>query len=220
MWVLSLAAGLAAGLIAWSIGEAMIVPEMGRMGARGETVLPPSVSGSHNGIVSFGALGAALGLGMGLVGGLIRRSFLRACVAALSGLCLGGGVGVVTSWLILPVFYKHLTDDDLTYSIITHGGVWAAVGGAAGLAFALGLGEWGRMLRATVGGAGAALLATVIYEFAGGILSPFAMTKLPVSVTWQSRLAARLLVALLVVAGVVLSAGSDDAGQVARVGKA
>ena len=189
------------------------------MAAKGETVVPPSVAGTHNGLFSFGALGAALGLGLGLAGGLIRRSFVRACLAALVGLCLGGGAGVVTSRLILPVFYKHLTDDDLTYSLMIHGGVWVAVGAAAGLAFGLGLGGWGRILRATVGGAGAALLATVIYEFAGGILSPLAMTNLPVSVTWQSRLAARLLVAVLVVAGVVLSAGSGDRGRAADDGK-
>jgi hypothetical protein len=181
--------------------------------------VPPSVRGTHNGIVSFGALGAALALGMGLVGGLTTRSFLRACLAALSGFCLGGGVGVVISWLILPFFYKHVTDDNLTYSLMIHGGIWAALGGATGLAFALGLGGWRRMLRATLGGAGGALLATVIYEFTGGILSPFAMTNLPVSLTWQSRLAARLLVAVLVVAGVVLCAGSDHEGQVAGDGK-
>jgi hypothetical protein len=213
MWVLALAAGLAAGLIAWAIGEATIMPERGRMAARGEIVVPPAVLGTHNGIVSFGALGAAMGLGMGLAGGLIKRSFLRACLTAFLGLCLGGGAAVVTSWLIIPIFYKHITDDNLTYSLMTHGGVWTAVGGTAGLAFALGLGGWGRIARAMLGGVGAALLATLIYEVAGGILSPFAMTNLPVSVTWQSRLAARLLVALLVVVGVVLSMGSGDEGQ-------
>jgi hypothetical protein len=218
-WVLALAAGLAAGVFAWAIGEATIIPEMDRMTARGEAKVPPSMRGTHNGLVSFGVLGAALGLGLGLAGGMIKRSYLRACLAALIGLFLGGGVAVVTSWLILPVYYKHLTADDLTYSLMVHGGVWAAVGGAAGLAFGLGLGGWGRMLRATVGGAGAALFATVVYEFAGGILSPLALTNQPVSVTWQSRLAARLLVAVLVVAGAVLSAGSGDAGQGAGDGK-
>jgi hypothetical protein len=213
MWALAVAAGLAAGVIAWAIGEVTIMPERGRMAARGEIVTPPSVIGTHNGIVSFGALGAALGLGMGLTGGIVRRSFLSACLAGLMGLCLGGGAGVVTSWLIIPIFYKHITDDDLTYSLMTHGGIWTAVGGTAGLAFALGLGGWGRIARAMLGGVGAALLATLIYEVAGGILSPFAMTNLPVSVTWQSRLAARLLVAVLVVVGVVLSAGSGDEGQ-------
>jgi hypothetical protein len=219
MWTLALAAGLAAGVIAWAIGEATLVPEMEHLAGRGEIKVPVSVTGTHNGIASFGALGAALGLGLGLAGGLISRSFLRACLAAAIGLFLGGGASVAVSRLILPVYYAHLTEDDLTYSLMTHSGVWAAIGGVAGLVFGLGLGGWDRMLRATVGGAGAALLATVIYEFAGGILFPLAMTNQPVSVTWQSRLVARLLVAVLVVAGVVLAAGSGDVRQGAGAGK-
>jgi hypothetical protein len=218
-WVLALISGLAAGVIAWAIGEAMIMPEMGRMAMKGETIVPPSVSGTYNAIVSFSALGAALGSALGLAGGLIRRSFLRACLGALVGLCVGGGAAALTSRLILPVFFGHLSDDDLTYSLMIHGGAWAAVGASAGFAFALGLGGRGQLLRMMVAGAGAALLATVIYEFAGGILSPFAMTNRPVSVTWQSRLAARLIVAVLVSAGLVLMAGSDDAARGAGDGK-
>jgi hypothetical protein len=214
MWMLALAVGLAAGSIAWAVGEATVMPERGRMAARGEVVVPPSVLGTHNAIVSFGALGASLGLGMGLTGGLIRRSFRRACLAGLSGMCLGGSVGVLICWLIIPLFYKHVTDDNLIYSLITHAAIWALVGGAAGLAFAIGLGGSGRIRRATAGGICAALLATIIYEIAGGIFSPFAMTNLPVSITWQSRLAARLLVAVLVVVGVVMSSvGSDNENQ-------
>jgi hypothetical protein len=219
-WVLALSAGLAAGVIAWAIGEVTLAPEMDHLAGQGEIKVPVSVTGTHNGIASFGALGAALGLGLGLAGGLISRSFLRACLAAAIGLFLGGGVSVAVSRLILPVYYAHLTEDDLTYSLMTHGVVWSAVGGVAGLAFGLGLGGgWARTLRATVGGAGAALLATVIYEFAGGILFPLAMTNQPVSVTWQSRLVARLLVTVLVVAGVVLAAGSGDVRQGAGAGK-
>ena len=217
IWMLALAAGLTAGVTAWAIGEATNVPERGRMAMKGEILPPPSVHGTHNAIYSFGALGAALGFGMGLTGGLINRSFLRAWLAALSGFCLGGGVGVITSWLIVPVFYRHVTADDLTYSLMVHGVIWTAVGGAAGLAFAMGTGGRDRLLNATVGGAVAALLATVIYEVSGGILSPFAVTSLPVSLTWESRLAARLLVAVLVVSGIVLSASSRAESQ--HVGK-
>jgi hypothetical protein len=218
-WVLALISGLAAGVIAWAIGEAMIMPEMGRMAARGEHIVPTSVRGTYNAIVSFSALGAALGSALGLAGGLIRRSFLRACLAGVIGLCVGGGAGALVSRLIVPVFFGHLSDDDLTYSLMVHGGAWTAVGASAGFAFALGLGRWGQLLPMTVAGAGGALLATVIYEFAGGILSPFAMTNRPVSVTWQSRLAARLIVAVLVSAGLVLMAGSDKAARGAGDGK-
>jgi hypothetical protein len=75
------------------------------------------------------------------------------------------------------------------------------------------------MLRTTLGGAGVALLATAVYEFAGGILFPLALSNRPVSVTWQSRLSAQLLVAVLVTADVIASAGPGDAGQGAGDGK-
>jgi hypothetical protein len=97
----------------------------------------------------------------------------------------------------------------LTYALIVHCGIWGVLGGAVGVAFGLGVGGWGRLPRVTVGGAGAALLATVIYEFVGAILFPLAMTEQPVSATRESRLLAQLLVALLVAAGAVLCAGPD-----------
>jgi hypothetical protein len=209
IWILALTVGLIAGVTSWAIGEATNVPERGRMAMKGENLPPPSVNGTHNAIFSYGALGAALGLAMGLAGGLIGQSFFRAGLASLSGLFLGGGAGVITAWLTAPFFYKHVTADDLTYSLIVHSVIWATVGGVAGFAFACGIGGRGRLLNATVGGVVGALLATVIYEFAGGILAPFAATNLPVSLTWQSRLAARLLVAVLVSSGIVLSARSS-----------
>ena len=49
------------------------------------------------------------------------------------------------------------------------------------------------------------MLAAVIYEFAGGILFPQALTDRPISQTWESRLVARLLVTVLTAVGVVLS---------------
>ena len=98
--------------------------------------------GIRNGIIAFGALGGATGLALGLAGGLIRRSALRAIAAGATGLLLGGGIGVALSWLILPIYYEHSTGGELTYSLMVHGGVWVAVGAAAGLAFGIGLGGW------------------------------------------------------------------------------
>jgi hypothetical protein len=221
-WALALSAGLAAGVIGGTIGEAALIPDSGlarRQVARGNTDPLPSAVGLRNAVVSIGTLGAAMGLGLGLAGGLIRRSVVRAVLAGATGLIAGGVAGLGMARLLVPIYYENLTADDLTYPLIVHGGTWGTAGAAAGLAFALGLGGWGRMLRVIVGGAAAALLATVIYEFAGGILFPLAWTDRPVSATWESRLAARLLVALLVAAGVVLSAGSGGEGEDAGEGK-
>ncbi len=239
-WALALAAGLAAGVIGGAIAEAALIPisdvgvraydytrkrapipkaapipDSGIAGGQGNNLglSPAAAVGLRNAVFSYGTLGAALGLGLGLAGGLIHRSLFRTVLAGATGLVLGGVTGVVMARLIAPVFYKHLGTDDLTYALLDHGGIWGAVGAVAGLAFALGLGGWGRVLRVTVGGAGAALLAAAIYEFGGGILFPRAMTNLPVSLTWQTRVAAQLLVTLLVAAGVVLAAGLDAEGQ-------
>ncbi len=216
-WALVLGAGLAAGVIAWAIGEATLVPEAGFRSKATKIGVSQSVAGTRNGVVSFGVLGAAMGLGLGLAGGLIRRSVPGAVAAGATGLLLGGAAAVAVSRLILPVYYEHSKDSDLTYSLMVHGGVWAAVGAAAGLAFGIGQPGWRGLLRGMLGGAGAALLAAVIYEFAGGLLFPVAFTDRPISQTWESRLVARLLVTALTAAGVVLAAeptgGPKDASS-------
>ena len=117
--------------------------------------------------------------------------------AGATGLLLGGGVGAALSWLILPIYYAHSTGGELSYSLLVHGGIWLAVGAAAGLAFGIGLGGSVRCAPRGTGEACAALLAAVIYEFAGGILFPQALTDRPLSQTWESRLLARLLVTLI-----------------------
>jgi hypothetical protein len=236
MWKIAMAAGLAAGVIGGAIAEATLVPSFGgaarpydyahkneedakaaqilaSAAARGQgnSVIdsPAAVASLRNAVYSYGTLGAALGLCLGLAGGFINRSLLRGVLAGATGLVLGGLTGVVMARLLAPVYYQHLSADDLTYSLIVHGGIWMAVGALAGLVFGQGMGGWGRTLRAMVGGAGAAFLAAAIYEFTGGILFPRAMTNRPVSVIWQTRVAAQLLVTLLVSAGVVLAAESE-----------
>jgi hypothetical protein len=149
-----------------------------------------------------------MGMVMGVCGGWIGRSALRAALAGVVGLLLGGGVGVALSWWVLPIYYEHATSGELTYSLLVHCGIWAAAGGAAGLAFAIGVGRWPDTVRGLLGGACAALLAAVIYEVAGGLLFPNALTDRPISQTVGSRLLARLLVTLMVSAGAVLSVRS------------
>jgi hypothetical protein len=203
-WVLVLSAGLAAGLVAWAVGEATLVPEAGFQDRDKKITISPQVAGLRNSTISFGVLGAALGLALGTAGGLVRRSFPRAALAGAAGLILGGGAGVALTRWVLPIYYAHSAAGDITYSLMVHAGVWASVAAAAGLAFVIGLGGWRGALPGIVGGAGAALVATVIYEFAGGFLFPTALTDRPISQTWETRLLARLLVTGMVAAGVVL----------------
>jgi hypothetical protein len=204
----TLAVGLAAAVLAWSVGEAALTPDTGLARRTGQADPLASTVGLRNAVVSYGLFGAVLGLGLGLAGALISRSAGRAPLAAATGLILGGATGAGMARLLAPVVYNNLSVDDLTYSLMVHAGSWGAVGAVAGLAFGLGRGRWADLPRIAVGGTGAALLGAVINEFAGGILAPRAMTSLPVSATWQTRLAAWLLVGLSVAVGVALSAGS------------
>jgi hypothetical protein len=206
-WAFALLAGLVAGMVAWAVGEATFVPEAAVQSNREEAVVLPVVAGIRNGSISFGTLGAALGFGLGLAGGMIGRSVPRAVIAGATGMLLGGGAGVALTRMIVPVYYGNVRSGDMIYSLMVHGGVWVAIGAAAGLAFAIGVGGAHQILRGLLGGGAAALLATFIYEFAGAILFPTALTDRPISQTWSSRLLARLLVSILVAAGVILSAG-------------
>jgi hypothetical protein len=218
-WTLALAAGLLAGVISWAIGEATLVPEATHQDKKAHIYLPLSVAGIHNGTLSFAALGAAIGLALGIAGGLIGRSTVRAGAAGATGLLLGGTVGISLSRLILPIYYQHSTTNELIYSFMVHGGIWTAIAAVAGLAFGIGVGGWRAALRGMLGSACAALLAAIIYEVAGGILFPAALTDRPLSQTGETRLMARLLVTVLAAAGAVLSiqsAGSKKAVDAAN----
>ena len=128
-----------------------------------------------------------LGLGLGLAGGSIGRSIPRAVVAGVVGLLVGGAIGIGTARLLVPVYFANREANDLIHPLLVHGGIWGAVAAVAGLAFGLGLGV-GPGVRTALAGAAAALLATVVYEIAGGLLFPTAMTDRPVSATWETRL--------------------------------
>ena len=92
-WALTLALALSAALIAWACSEMSLVPEIGS-GMRGTpNKVTPQVPATRNAMMTFGILGAVLGLGLGLAGGLTRRSILWSILAATIGLVLGGAAG-------------------------------------------------------------------------------------------------------------------------------
>jgi hypothetical protein len=206
IWSIAVAAGVAAGLIAWAIGEATLVPEAAYQDKKQHINVLPQVAGIQNCFFSFGALGAAIGLGLGMAGGLAGRSVVRAVMAGGAGLLLGGGCGVALTRLIVPYYYENSRSGDIVYSLLVHGGIWTAAAAVAGLAFAIGLGEWRGLARAILGAAGGAFLAAIMYEIGGGMLFPSALTDRPISTTWASRLFARLTVTVLAAAGVALLA--------------
>ena len=100
-----------------------------------------------------------LGLALGVAGGLARRAPVAAIAAGVTGLVLGGAAGAGTTMVLLPYYHAAraaLSDEDynedLALALRTHGGIWIAIGAAAGLALGIGLGNWTRMARAVIGG--------------------------------------------------------------------
>jgi hypothetical protein len=86
---------------------------------------------------------------------------------------------------------------NLLLAMALHGGIWAAVGAAGGLALGLGWAAKGRIARATAGGLFGAALATVLFELVGGLAFPLDATTRPIALTGTTRLLARILVTTL-----------------------
>jgi hypothetical protein len=215
-WLVGLG-GLAAGLVAFGIGEATyncIPPErvlqntMGTM-AMAITSATQAKAEVRNAALAFAILGGCLAGAMGMAGGLARRSVVVAAGAGLLGLCLGAGVAAGISLATLPWFAEARithSDYEMAFSFLMHCGIWGLSGAVAGLAFAIGRWSDDRRLfaLAPVGGFIGAVIGAMAFEVAGAGLFPLAYTGDPVSTDWPSRLTARLLVALATAAGVIL----------------
>ena len=95
---------------------------------------------------------------------------------------------------------------DLILPLLVHAGIWSGVAAVAGLAYGLGLGERKWVPRIMLGGFIGAVLGTVAYELIGAAAFPSAQTSHFVSVTWMTRLLARLAVTVPASAGMALAA--------------
>lgn len=214
-WMIVLLGGLLAGLGGFAAGEyglRVFAPSLelppGIKGDAGKAPVEHArrlrVSQDQVSTLCYGALGALLGMVLGLAGGAARRSPGLALLAALLGLAAGGAAGAGTTSLVLPWYHaNHASpsvenaNQQLALSLATHGGIWAAVGLAAGLALGLGLG--GRRAASTMtGGIIGAVLAAGIYEVAGAVVFPLDKTLQPIAMTPGPRLVAHLAVGLCV----------------------
>ncbi len=157
--------------------------------------------------MTYGVLGALLGLTLGAAGGMARRSPGAAITAALIGLVLGAAAGTGTTFLLLSLYHALHADpspdnatQELYLALATHGGIWVAIGAAAGLGLGLGLGG-GRVGRTIIGGVLGAAIATAIYEFGAAMAFPLEKTLEPTAMAPGPRFLAHLTVALCVSAG-------------------
>jgi hypothetical protein len=209
---LALAAGAMGGIVAWLGGEAIHAsfeaPLFDSFHPRSREMGSLVRSGAiQEGLLAFGMLGAALGVALGLAGGLVRRSVAAALRAGGLGLALAAAAGAVSAAGLVPYYLAHVNRDadQLLLPLVTHAGIWAPIGAAAGLAYGGASGGRRVALAALLGGLLGALIGTLVYEVIAPVAFPMAKTSEPISVTWGSRLLARLAVALFAAAGAALA---------------
>jgi hypothetical protein len=212
---LAMLGGLLAGLVSFGIGEAIyeIIPaEKALVDLMGSKVLVlgranSTVADARNGALTFAELGLCLGGCLGLAGGLARRSTSGAVTGGIVGALLGMTLGAGVSLALLPRFISMRLDYfeyDLIISVVMHGLIWGLLGAAAGLAYAIGLGEPRLSARATLAGLIGGILGAIAFELIGAVFFASARTGEPISETWPTRLIARLLVTVGTAAAVAL----------------
>jgi hypothetical protein len=165
---------------------------------------------SINGALTFGLLGGLLGLGLGLAGGIAGESSGRPVRGAVAGLFLGAAAGALPALLVMPWVFRHRNDDPASLELLTpmlaHLALWSAVGLAAGFAFGIGSAARPVRLVATAfGGLVGAMIGTCVFEIAAATFFPFAHTSDPFSITWGTRLFARVCVAGFAGLGIICS---------------
>ena len=212
-----LLAGLVAGLLAFGLGELSYDAfEAKRVLTKldyGGSVMVSSVkteqkAAVQNAALAFAGLGAMLGGCLGLAGGLVRKSRGSAGLGGVVGLIIGGAVGAGLPFLTFPAYFRaveHLEVDPMIIGLGLHVVVWGLIGGAAGLAFGIGLGNPRRMLLYLVLGLVGAAVGAGLFEAMGGFLYPEALPEEPLALKWQPRFLARVLVSLAAAAAIGLS---------------
>ena len=228
IWGWALAAGILAGTVSWLGGEsihgAFDVPAESEYGVARPAEVVARVARLRmagqmkDGALTFGMLGGALGLTLGMAGGMARRNGRAALLASGAGLIFGAGAGAGTAWALVRVYYQNQDPNStsLLLPLLVHGGIWSSIGLAGGVALGIGLGGRDRALRTALGGLLGAIVGTLVYEIAGALAFPSAKAHHPVSQEVGSRLLAHLVVAFFVAAGAAIAAQDPKASSVRR----
>lgn len=182
VWMIALASGVAAGLIAWGVGEltrGMFKPRLHKVQVLLETFIQPTTQSQlaadlKNATLAFAILGAATGLAMGIGGGLVGRAWSRALTAGLGMGAIGGMIGTLASWALLALTSRRLVPDpnDLVTPLLIHSGIGLAIGAVGGVAFAAGMGLGRRSPKVIEGACLGALLGTILVHLLGAVIFP------------------------------------------------
>ena len=217
-WVYILLVAVAAGLISWGIEEIhMRVADPVRLFQRPQGMGFAEASAFLRGeiietakrtaMLSYGALGGLLGLGLGLIGGRAQGSWGRSAIAGLAGLIVGGAIGAMHGPMFVSRYYTALAlnqeavEDDLSFPFLNHLGLWVGVGLGGGVGLGLALRSWSKGALAVLGGLIGVVVGTAIYEFGGAVIFPLAETNLPISKEMGSRALAHLVIAICAAVG-------------------
>ncbi|MEW4571433.1 hypothetical protein AB1L88_26460 [Tautonia sp. JC769] len=226
-WGLALLVAVVAGVGAWQGGEAIygrfMPPLMATSGFPSIEEVQANTRARQSGttreaMLTTALLGGLLGLGLGVVGGVVRGSGRSAAIAGLSGLVLGAGAGALATLALMPVYFRFYNPDkdDLIVAILIQGAIAAVMGAGAGAALGVGIaGGWGAVktpegrgivLRSLAGGLMGAILGILIYQIVGAVAFPRDQTSKPLSTSSGSRLLAVAAVAVMVALGAVKGA--------------
>ncbi|MGE3820149.1 MAG: hypothetical protein AB7I30_12070, partial [Isosphaeraceae bacterium] len=144
--------------------------------------------------ISLACLGGALSLGLAVAGGVARSAGKgHLLLSALAGLILGAAAGGASARALVPWFVKNERPlaDDLVLPMLTHGGMAAAIGLAAGLSLAIGLaGPPSRFVRSAIAGLAGGAVSALLYEPTAAFLFPLDQTGQPLAAGPWSRLMA------------------------------
>ena len=191
IWPAALAAGLVATALTWVAGEVSVerFPQKKPADPLTQTA---DLAGFNRVLVKNAALGAGLqGALLGLILGIAGAASVagRPGPAALAGFSLGGTLGAIGAHGLFTAYFALVdaNSQDLIPSLLAHGGVAALIGGSGGMAFGLGLGGRGQVVRAALGGLAGAVAGAVVYELAGAVLFPVDKTGEPVASTALAR---------------------------------
>jgi hypothetical protein len=221
LWLLTVGAGLVAGLLAGQGGEAIdnaiplkveLPPDFASMGGYQKNAVSAMAQGKAMRIgeqkkaaAAYGLLGALLGLTLGLIGGLAVGSPRSGFVSAVIGITVGAAAGAGISFAAVPVFFRYQDPEfgGFLGLFLTHAAIFAGVGAAAGLALGYGLGDRPALGRALFGGLLGGLVGTFVFETVNSLAFPLMRTFEPI----PSERLPRILVHLCIAVCAALIAG-------------
>jgi hypothetical protein len=232
LWFFALSMAFLGGAVGWIVGNEVgqRVHWTARPGPRAQIgQAQPDATGfgvllvsreeaeRRNTSLAMGILGGVLGLAAGAGGGLVRNTNLAVLQGAIGGLVAGTFAGALVPWMLVPEFYQFLKDAPNPMLPVTmHAIVYAAIGGALGLAFGYGLLGRRGAGRGLLAGVMGAILGSVLFAVLHTLLFPMEWDFSPMPGKTLSRLLSHVCVAMLSVICVTIALHEEACKKVSE----